>query len=159
MTANGLLPGLGARSDPVTATDTAQLQVLTPNVELRKSASAALVRPGTVVEYRYEVENTGDGGINPVGLLDDRCHEVSYQSGDGPPANGIIDMGETWVYRCDQVIEMPDTGNTVENGARLLAVPGGGHMLLGHHEEVRQGITEFLHENGIPGLSPNEKVK
>ncbi|KAF5053003.1 putative aminoacrylate hydrolase RutD [anaerobic digester metagenome] len=44
-------------------------------------------------------------------------------------------------------------------GARLLAVPGGGHMLLGHHEEVRQGITEFLHENGIPGLSPNEKVK
>lgn len=28
--------------------------------------------------------------------------------------------------------------------ARLQAVPGGGHMLLGHHEEVRQGITEFL---------------
>lgn len=28
--------------------------------------------------------------------------------------------------------------------ARLQAVPGGGHMLLGHHEEVRQGITGFL---------------
>ncbi|SCL76699.1 2-hydroxy-6-oxo-6-phenylhexa-2, 4-dienoatehydrolase [Methanoculleus chikugoensis] len=28
--------------------------------------------------------------------------------------------------------------------ARLQAVPGGGHMLLGHHEEVRQGIMEFL---------------
>ncbi|HOI12725.1 MAG TPA: alpha/beta hydrolase [Methanoculleus sp.] len=28
--------------------------------------------------------------------------------------------------------------------ARLQAVPGGGHPLLGHHEEVKQGITEFL---------------
>ena len=28
--------------------------------------------------------------------------------------------------------------------ARLQAVPGGGHALLGHHDEVRQGITEFL---------------
>ncbi|KAF5075774.1 2-hydroxy-6-oxo-6-phenylhexa-2,4-dienoate hydrolase [anaerobic digester metagenome] len=28
--------------------------------------------------------------------------------------------------------------------ARLQAVPGGGHPLLGHHEEVRQGIAEFL---------------
>ena len=43
-------------------------------------------------------------------------------------------------------------------GARLFAVPGGGHMLLGHHEEVRQGIAEFLHENGVPGPSPNEEV-
>lgn len=42
-------------------------------------------------------------------------------------------------------------------GARLLAVPGGGHMLLGHHEEVRQGIAEFLHENGIPGLPTGRK--
>lgn len=122
VTANGLLPGLGDRSDPVTAADSAQVQVLTPNVELRKSVSATLVRPGTLVAYRYEVENTGDGGISPVGLLDDRCHEVRFESGDGPPANGIIDMGETWVFTCDQVIEMPDTGNTVDNGARLLAV-------------------------------------
>jgi len=28
--------------------------------------------------------------------------------------------------------------------ARLLAVSGGGHALLGHHDEARQGITEFL---------------
>lgn len=42
-------------------------------------------------------------------------------------------------------------------GARLLAVPGGGHMLLGHHEVVRQGIAEFLHENGIPGLPTGRK--
>jgi pimeloyl-ACP methyl ester carboxylesterase len=44
-------------------------------------------------------------------------------------------------------------------GARLLAVPGGGHMLLGHDEEVRQGITGFLHDNGVPGLSTNRKEK
>ncbi|MCM2466641.1 alpha/beta hydrolase [Methanoculleus sp. CWC-02] len=44
-------------------------------------------------------------------------------------------------------------------GARLLAVPGGGHMLLGHDEEVRQGITEFLYDNGIPGPSTNQKEK
>lgn len=31
--------------------------------------------------------------------------------------------------------------------ARLLAVPDGGHMLLGHYEEVRSEITQFLHNN------------
>lgn len=41
-------------------------------------------------------------------------------------------------------------------GARLFAVPGGGHMLLGHYEEVRQGITEFLRGNGVPGPRRNQ---
>jgi len=40
-------------------------------------------------------------------------------------------------------------------GARLLAVPGGGHMLIGHHDEVRQGITEFL--RSAVALPPNQK--
>ncbi|MCK9278293.1 MAG: alpha/beta hydrolase [Methanoculleus sp.] len=44
-------------------------------------------------------------------------------------------------------------------GARLLAIPGGGHMLLGHDEEVGQGIVEFLHDNGVPGPSTNQKEK
>ncbi|PKL62216.1 MAG: esterase [Methanomicrobiales archaeon HGW-Methanomicrobiales-2] len=44
-------------------------------------------------------------------------------------------------------------------GARLLAVSGGGHMLLGQYEEVRQGITGFLHDNGIPGPSTSQKEK
>ncbi len=32
-------------------------------------------------------------------------------------------------------------------GARLLSVPDGGHVLLGHHEEVKSEVTQFLHSN------------
>ena len=31
--------------------------------------------------------------------------------------------------------------------SRLLAIPDGGHMLLGHNEEVKTKITHFLHNN------------
>jgi pimeloyl-ACP methyl ester carboxylesterase len=32
-------------------------------------------------------------------------------------------------------------------GARLLSVPDGGHVLLGHHKEVKSEVTQFLHSN------------
>ncbi len=32
-------------------------------------------------------------------------------------------------------------------GARLFSAPDGGHMLLGHHEEVKSEIAQFLHSN------------
>lgn len=41
--------------------------------------------------------------------------------------------------------------------ARLQAISGGGHMLLGHHEEVRRGIAEFLQRTVASPL--NEKGK
>jgi pimeloyl-ACP methyl ester carboxylesterase len=31
--------------------------------------------------------------------------------------------------------------------AHLLSISDGGHMLLGHHEEVKSGITQFLHNH------------
>ncbi len=31
--------------------------------------------------------------------------------------------------------------------ARLFSVPDGGHLLLGHHEEVKSETTQFLHNN------------
>ena len=31
--------------------------------------------------------------------------------------------------------------------ARLLSVPDGGHMLLGHNEEVKSEVTQFLQSN------------
>lgn len=32
-------------------------------------------------------------------------------------------------------------------GASLLSVPDGGHLILGHHEEVKSEITQFLYNN------------
>jgi pimeloyl-ACP methyl ester carboxylesterase len=32
-------------------------------------------------------------------------------------------------------------------GARLFSVPDGGHLILGHHEEVKSEVTQFLHSN------------
>jgi pimeloyl-ACP methyl ester carboxylesterase len=31
--------------------------------------------------------------------------------------------------------------------ARLLSVPDGSHLLLGHHEEVKSAVTRFLNSN------------
>ena len=33
--------------------------------------------------------------------------------------------------------------------SRLLALPDGGHLLLGHYEEVKSEITRFLHSNKV----------
>ncbi len=32
-------------------------------------------------------------------------------------------------------------------GARLLSMQDGGHMLLGHDEEVKSEVTQFLYDN------------
>jgi pimeloyl-ACP methyl ester carboxylesterase len=39
-----------------------------------------------------------------------------------------------------------DLADRIPN-SRLLAIPDGGHMLLGHNEEVKTKITHFLHNN------------
>jgi pimeloyl-ACP methyl ester carboxylesterase len=43
--------------------------------------------------------------------------------------------------------------NRIPN-AQLFSVPDGGHLLLGHQEEVKLEITQFLHNN-IPSLNDN----
>ncbi|WP_332448741.1 alpha/beta fold hydrolase [Methanoculleus sp.] len=44
-------------------------------------------------------------------------------------------------------------------GARLFAVPGGGHMLLAQHGAVRRKITEFLQSSIGPGPSPGPEER
>ena len=116
-------------------TDTAVVKVVSPGIGLQKTpcvddggglncdpdpddADDLLVRPGTDVTYRYEVSNTGDSRVFPVVGLDDKCAPVVYEAGD-TNADGFIDVGETWEYRCTTPVDFP---SPVVNEAGVLVV-------------------------------------
>ncbi|WP_048183962.1 alpha/beta fold hydrolase [Methanoculleus sediminis] len=87
--------------------------------------------------------------VSTPGLLND-------QEGNDYPV-GSIRAPTLVVSAVDDPLALHENARALAGkipNARLLAVPGGGHMLLGHDEDVRQGITEFLHDNGIPGRTP-----
>jgi len=104
-------------SDPQT------VLVIQPEIELRKTASPTLVRVGASVTYTFEVENVGDVGLRPLGVFDDKCSPVEYQSGD-ENGNDILDgpLGdggsETWTYTCSRAINALGED---ENTAQVLA--------------------------------------
>lgn len=110
VTANGVLTvgGDTIRSTSVAADDSRSVQVITPDLTLTKTPSATLVRPGTAVTYTYTVTNTGDGGLQTPGPVDDRCTDVTFVSSDLPLDNAYLEPGETWTYTCTQVLEQPE---------------------------------------------------
>ena len=123
--------GTPVRGGDVQASDTAQVQVITPNLTLTKTPSATLVRPGTPVTFTYAVENVGDPvGFTVLGVVDDQCDGVTLVSGDAQPpvGNGILQLGETWLYECTRTVESPDDPETpaieseVVNNATVTAV-------------------------------------
>jgi len=122
---------------PVTATDTARVNVISAAIELRKTVDQSVVFPGTLVNYTYEVENNGVSALVPDGLnppaasgdpategltiTDDRCASVSYVT-DQPGGDGdaFLDPGEAWTYTCTATIFV-DTLNT----ATVIGQPDG----------------------------------
>ena len=108
----------------VSATDVAQVLVTEPSLTLTKTASAAVVRPGDTVTYTFAVTNSGDVGLDPIAVTDDKCTDISYTGGD-VRENGLIDGAnsvdgviltepETWTYRCSRIVETPAEGGTAD---------------------------------------------
>ena len=101
-------------------TDIAQVLVILPELTLTKTASASLVRPNTDVTYTYVAQNTGDVGLDPVAITDDRCAPVTLADGDN--GNGLIDgantaTAETWTFTCTTNVGFPDPLDPVTNNA------------------------------------------
>ncbi|WP_162564257.1 MULTISPECIES: vWA domain-containing protein [Microbacterium] len=133
VTATPYLPTApGVEGEQVQDSDLAQVLVTEPSLVLTKTPSAPVVRPGDTVTYTFAVTNTGDVGLDPIAINDDKCVDIEFVGGD-LRQNGLIDgangvdgviltQPETWTFTCSRVIEMPPDGaDADENVATVTA--------------------------------------
>lgn len=106
------MDGLPPNPQPVSGTDSATVDVVVPQIELQKTASETGVAPGAeAASWTVEATNTGDTPLYEVTVDDDKCQPMEYQSGDAGN-DGIMGVGEVWIYTCSGPV-VPDEGGTV----------------------------------------------
>jgi uncharacterized repeat protein (TIGR01451 family) len=127
VTGTAFLPFAPETDGPaVSAEDSEQVLVIEPGLSLVKRADPTVVRPGDPVTYTFEVTNTGDVGLDPIGVIDDKCPDITYVSGD-LDGNGFIDGAngravETWIYTCTRDVGIPPAPETEDvNDAAVFA--------------------------------------
>lgn len=111
----GVVRGTGPEGDQVTAQDPSHYLGLQAAIHLVKAASANVVTAGQTVVYTYTVTNIGNDPLHQVTLVDDKCSPVTFIGGD---ANGdtVLDLTETWFYRCTAVITQTTTNTATVTG-------------------------------------------
>ncbi len=103
--------------DDVQDTDTADVDVINPKIQIVKTASTASASVSDTVTYTYTVTNPGDDPLSNVSVADNLCSPVTGpRSNDDANGNGKLDPGETWIYTCDYQIKLSDP-DTVVNKA------------------------------------------
>src|SRR5690606_7635255 len=128
--------------DPLSRTDQAVVLVVSPSIEVVKTALTPVVvdpAAGPVsgpdfpdprpAQYAYEVTNTGFTPIEDVALVDDTCSAVTGPSGD-EGGDGVLGLGEVWQYTCETPLERsqgapPPTGAEsaiVQNTAEVMGI-------------------------------------
>jgi len=110
-----VVTGTSPEGTPVEDEDTETVVVIAPGIEVVKTASATTVVAGDQVTYTYQVRATGDVAIEDVVLVDDKCSPVVLKSGDSD-GDAVLDLGETWVYTCTQVITRTTTNVATVTG-------------------------------------------
>lgn len=95
-------------NNPLSGSDKAEVDVLTPGLSVEKSPPFQVVQLGNSAPFTIEVKNTGQADLTPApGVGDPFCTPV-YVRGD-TNTNGILDGddptvagndSETWVYSC-----------------------------------------------------------
>ncbi|MHB1769920.1 MAG: ice-binding family protein [Minisyncoccota bacterium] len=70
--------------------------------------------PGPVT-YTYTVTNVGKVPLNTVWVKDNKCSPVQYVSGD-TNGNGLLDLTETWTYRCTKTVSQTETNTATAHG-------------------------------------------
>ena len=77
----------------------------------------------TTASYSFSVENTGNVTITPTGFTDAQCITApTVASPDSQSINGdgVIDVGEIWVYSCDHTVTQSEIdAGTVSNTATI----------------------------------------
>lgn len=70
--------------------------------------------PGPVA-YSYTVRNVGTVPMNNVTVVDNKCAPVTFVSGD-TNANSLLNVGETWLYRCATSLSITTTNSATAVG-------------------------------------------
>ncbi|MBC7234950.1 MAG: DUF11 domain-containing protein [Chloroflexi bacterium] len=99
----------------VSASDSAFVDVVAPAIAIAKEATPTVLYAGGRVTYSLTVENPGDLPLADVQLVDDRCVEVEYLGGDAD-ADGLLDPGEIWRYRCLSSPQVDTTNTALVSG-------------------------------------------
>ena len=84
-------------------------------IQIVKTASASVVKPGDTVVYSYVVSNTGTTPLRNVIVTDDKCSPVTYISGD-VNANNILETTEKWNYTCSAILSETTTNIATVTG-------------------------------------------
>jgi uncharacterized repeat protein (TIGR01451 family) len=100
-----------------TDTKTVTYNVISPSIEIVKTADAKAAAPGETVTYTYTVTNDGDVPLSDVTVSDDPAGDAEYVSGD---TNGdiFLDLDETWIFTIiDYIIPVEDAPEDLCNTA------------------------------------------
>ena len=108
--------GIAGTTDPTgTATDT--VTPLTSSITVSKSADKASAQPGESITWTATVKNTGQVALTVNPPTDTVCPGITRVNSD---ANGLLDPGETWTYRCTTTMG----GSTVTNTFSVTTTDG-----------------------------------
>ncbi|TXH83196.1 SdrD B-like domain-containing protein, partial [Thauera aminoaromatica] len=78
--------------------------VTTPWFDADAPGTGPFIALGGTAEFRYEVRNTGDVALEGVSVSDDRLSGLSFEGGD-TDHDGLLDLGEVWVYRGSELVD------------------------------------------------------
>ncbi len=99
-------------------------------------------------EYQLDIERV----LREVSPSGERVDGLLYDTYTGNPLINTIALEQVQapalvISAVDDPMALHTSARTLAQripGARLLAVPDGGHLMLGHTAEVRQAVTDFL---------------
>ena len=114
--------GFDVNGDPVTATDTATVDVIHPGIVVDKTTSTPSIGVGGIATYSYAVTNGGDTPLRNVTVTDDKCSPVVFGSGD-TNGDSLLDVAETWTYSCSIVLTVDTTNTATATGFDVNGVP------------------------------------
>ena len=108
--------GTPAVGPNVSDTDTAVVNVISPAIDIVKTASAPTVHSGDSVTYTFKVTNVGDDPLSNIVVLDDKCSPLSAPVKTGGDADALLETGELWTYTCARAISATDTNTATATG-------------------------------------------
>lgn len=131
----------------VLETATARVEVTNPRIAIDKSADPQSASPGQTVTYTYVVTNPGDGPLTDVRVTDDKCSPVSFVGGDAD-GDTVLDQGETWTYRCAQVVG--SSGDSLTNIGTVTAKDATGATVSADDTETIAIVLGVTFERSAP---------
>jgi hypothetical protein len=93
--------GIDAWAQPVSAEDTATVDILRPDIMLTITPDPAQLLPpfpeSANITWTYNVTNTGNTPLSGVAVVGEMISHPAYESGDAN-GNGWLDTTETWTF-------------------------------------------------------------